>query len=110
MSNCKALPSDAPPPEPVTDQLAALAARQIETLSQTYPAWQIRRVVRSDGAPGGWWATRYASLTPGQRAAGLVPSIARRDVLTLMMELAVQDEIAHQGGYSAGATPPAGPA
>jgi hypothetical protein len=80
----------------VTDELTALIEQQLAVLNQTYPAWRITRVRRSDGTPGGWWATRHKALTDDQRAAGLVPSIARGDAVALVMELAVQDEIAHQ--------------
>jgi hypothetical protein len=77
--------------------------RKIAALSQDYPAWRIR-YVRLLGPR--WWATRYAVLTDAQRASGLVPSIAREDVVSLMMELAVQDEIAHRSGYATGELPP----
>ncbi|MEV7967448.1 hypothetical protein AB0O34_15905 [Sphaerisporangium sp. NPDC088356] len=85
---------------PVPRELDVLVEQQLAVLSQTYPAWRITRVRRPDGTPGGWWATRYAPLTPAQRATGLVASIARGDAIALVMELAVQDEIAHQNGYS----------
>jgi hypothetical protein len=87
-------------PAPAPERIAELVERQLAALNQTYPAWRIRRVTRADGLPGGWWATRYATLTTAQRATGLVPSIARADVVSLVMELAVQDEIAHQTGYA----------
>ncbi|WP_424535253.1 hypothetical protein ACOZ38_34650 [Sphaerisporangium viridialbum] len=92
------------PPPPVPEVVSTLIERQIAALNQTYPAWRITRVKRADGTPGGWWATRHASLTDDQRASGLVPSIARGDVVALVMELAVQDEIAHQNGYATGST------
>ncbi|MFG1873208.1 hypothetical protein ACGFIV_00030 [Sphaerisporangium sp. NPDC049003] len=91
----------------VLQRVAELVAQQLTVLGQTYPAWQIRRIMWPDGTPGGWWATRYAALTPAQRAAGLIPSIARRDAIGLMMELAVQDEIAHQNRYAVGDSGPA---
>ncbi|MFC4586929.1 hypothetical protein ACFO8L_12635 [Sphaerisporangium corydalis] len=75
---------------------------QLVALNQTYPAWRITRVRRVDGTPGGWWATRYVSLSDAERAAGLVPSFARGDVVALVMQLAVQDEIAHQIRYATG--------
>ncbi|WP_344939573.1 hypothetical protein [Sphaerisporangium flaviroseum] len=76
---------------------------RIAALSQDYPAWQIRHVV----VPGPqWWATRRRPLTRGQRAAGLVPSIARWNLVALAMELAVQDEIAHHRGYATGEPAP----
>lgn len=77
-----------------------LAEQQLAALASTYPAWRIRRVTREDGTFGGWWATRHVALTDAERAAGLVPSIARADAVSLSMELAVQDEIAHQTGYA----------
>ncbi|MCW2876166.1 MAG: hypothetical protein JWQ95_266 [Sphaerisporangium sp.] len=79
--------------------------RQLAVLTQTYPAWRISRMTNTQGRFGGWWATRYAPLTEDQRAAGLVPSIARWDALTLSMELAVQDEAAHRTRYSIGEQP-----
>ncbi|MEV7966307.1 hypothetical protein AB0O34_10030 [Sphaerisporangium sp. NPDC088356] len=74
----------------------ARRAHQLAVLTQTYPAWRISRVTNSRGRFGGWWATRHRPLTDEQRAAGLVPSIARGDAVALGMELAVQDEIAHR--------------
>ncbi|MEV7965136.1 hypothetical protein AB0O34_04045 [Sphaerisporangium sp. NPDC088356] len=92
------------PPPLVPEEVTTLVERQVAALNQTYPAWRITRVKRADGTPGGWWATRHATLTDDQRASGLVPSIARGDVVALVMELAVQDEIAHQNGYATGGT------
>ncbi|MCW2880965.1 MAG: hypothetical protein JWQ95_5065 [Sphaerisporangium sp.] len=89
----------------VLRRVALLVDQQLAVLRRTYPAWQIRRIIWPDGTPGGWRATRYATLTPAQRAAGLIPSIARRDAVALVMELAVQDEIAHQTGYATGDAP-----
>ncbi|MEV7971112.1 hypothetical protein AB0O34_34735 [Sphaerisporangium sp. NPDC088356] len=43
-------------------------------------------------------------MTDAERASGLVPSIARGDVVALVMEISVQDEIAHQIRYSTGET------
>ncbi len=88
------------PTAPVPREVNVLVEQQLAALNQTYPAWRITRVKRADGTPGGWWATRHRPLTDDQRAAGLVPSIARGDAVALVMELAVQDEIAHQTGYS----------
>ncbi|MCW2881784.1 MAG: hypothetical protein JWQ95_5884 [Sphaerisporangium sp.] len=76
--------------------MALLVDQQLAVLRQTYPASQIRRIIRPDGSPGGWWATRNAKLPPAQRATGLFPSIARRDAVALVMKLVVQDEIAHR--------------
>ncbi len=90
-------PTETPP---VPKEIDVLVEQQLAVLGQTYPAWRITRVRRPDGTPGGWWATRYTPLTQAQRAAGLVPSIARGDAIALVMELAVQDEIAHQNGYT----------
>lgn len=64
--------------------------RQLAALEQTYPAW---RITFRDSAVG-WWATRFAPLTPGQAAAGLVPSVARSTAEGLAAALSVQDEIA----------------
>lgn len=69
-------------------------------LHQTYPAWRISRPTRSDGTLGLWWAVRHAPLTEAQRAAGLWPSIARGDIVALVMEISVQDDIAHRMGYA----------
>ncbi|MEV7971514.1 hypothetical protein AB0O34_36860 [Sphaerisporangium sp. NPDC088356] len=77
--------------------------RQLAVLNQDYPAWRIARPVRADGSSMGWWAIRHVPLTPSQRCAGLVPSIARGDVVALVMELGVQDDIAHRVGYTTGA-------
>jgi hypothetical protein len=82
--------------------MSLVVEEQLAVLNQTYPAWRITRPLRGDGTSMGWWAFRRRPLTRGQRAAGLVPSIARRDVVSLVMELAVQDEIAHQTGYAVG--------
>ncbi len=71
-------------------------------LKQDYPAWRIARPVRADGSSMGWWATRHVPLTTSERCAGLVPSIARGDVVALVMELGVQDDIAHRARYAAG--------
>ncbi|MEV7966601.1 hypothetical protein AB0O34_11545 [Sphaerisporangium sp. NPDC088356] len=76
--------------------------RQLAVLNQDNPAWRVTRPLRADGTSMGWWAFRYVPLTPSQRCAGLVPSIARGDVVALAMELAAQDDIAHRVGYSTG--------
>jgi hypothetical protein len=81
-----------------TDQIRE---QKIAALAQTYPAWQIRFVGSTIAGPMGWWAMRHAPLTEAQRAAGLVPSIARGDIVSLVMELDVQDQIAHRTGYAA---------
>lgn len=73
-----------------------MVRQQLAALDRSYPAWRVSRPVRSDGVPGGWWAVRKEPLTQEQRAAGLVPSIARRNAVDLVMELAVQDDIACQ--------------
>lgn len=67
--------------------------QQLAALAQTYPAW---RITVRDGAVG-WWATRYASLTSAQAAAGLVPSVARATAEGLAAALSVQDEIGGHG-------------
>ncbi|MEU8266738.1 hypothetical protein AB0B89_06175 [Sphaerisporangium sp. NPDC049002] len=77
--------------------------RQLAVLNQDNPAWRITRPLRPDGSSMGWWAFRRVPLTPSERCAGLVPSIARGDVVALAMELAAQDDIAHRARYSAGA-------
>jgi hypothetical protein len=69
---------------------------KIAALAQDYPAWEIRYVGSTLAGALGWWAMRHAPLTEAQRAAGLVPSIARGDVVSLVSELAVQDDIARQ--------------
>lgn len=94
-------PATTSPPRSPTE--GTLADQRIAALSQDYPAWQIRHV---NLLGPGWWATRRRPLTRGQRAAGLVPSIARWDLVSLTMELAVQDEIAHRSGYATGELPP----
>ncbi len=76
--------------------------RQLALLNQDNPAWRITRPVRADGTSMGWWAFRRRPLTTSARAVGLVPSIARGDVVALAMELAAQDEIAHRSGYTLG--------
>jgi hypothetical protein len=86
--------------QPVLRRVAELVEAQLAALTHTYPAWRIARIIWPDGTPGGWWATRHAALTAVEREAGLYPSIARVDAVGLSMELAVQDEIAHQMGYS----------
>ena len=73
--------------------------RRIAMLVQDYPAWRISRPVGTDGLLMAWWAVRYVPLTTEQRVAGLVPSIARWDLVRLVSELAVQDDIAHRHGY-----------
>ncbi|WP_147268662.1 hypothetical protein [Sphaerisporangium album] len=63
-------------------------------LGQDYPAWRITQMTRSDGGDGGWWAFRHACLTTEERIMGLLPSIARRTLVDLVSEVAVQDDIA----------------
>ncbi|MFC4590993.1 hypothetical protein [Sphaerisporangium corydalis] len=76
------------------------ADAQFAVLEQTYPGWHITRFTRSDGTFGGWWATRRVSLLPSHRSAGLVPSIARWDALSLSSELAAQDALGQRIGYT----------
>ncbi|MFC7382515.1 DUF397 domain-containing protein [Sphaerisporangium rhizosphaerae] len=88
------------PPPALPQELHDVIERQIAVLEQTYPAWRIRRVFRTDGTPGGWYATRLSPPTHAQRCAGLLPGLARPDAMSLVTALAVQDEIAHQNGDS----------
>lgn len=72
-------------------------AQKIAALEQTYPAWQIHYLKNAE-SPMRWWANRHAPLTDQQRAAGLVPCIARSDIVSLAMELTVQGDIADRLG------------
>jgi hypothetical protein len=87
---------------PVPPEVTELVRQQVAALEQTYPAWRFTRLSNPNGTPGGWEAERRAPLTHAQRAAGLLPSLARDDVPGLLVALAVQDEIAHQCGYAFG--------
>ena len=94
------------PPAPLVAAEMTRIGRRVAALAviaQDYPAWRISRPVGSDGLSLGVWAVRYRRLTQEQRAAGLVPSIARWDLVALISELGVQDHIAHRCGYSPGA-------
>lgn len=77
----------------VPDEVVALIVEQIRTLHQMYPCWRVRRVVRPDGTPGGWVATRRVPLTHSQRAAGLLPELVRSEAVDLVVALAVQAEM-----------------
>ena len=48
---------------------------------------------RENRATTSWWANRYVPPTPKQRAAGVVPSLARESGESLSAALSVLDEI-----------------
>ncbi|WP_433212247.1 hypothetical protein [Microtetraspora malaysiensis] len=65
--------------------------RRLAVLRDTHPGW---RIVYLPEITASWWAVR-AKLTPAQRDAGVVPSLARRSGEELAAALALQDEIVH---------------
>jgi hypothetical protein len=65
-------------------------ARYQALLESMYPAYRIARTST------GWLATRYAQPTAEQRAFGIVPSMFRPDVHSLVSALSAQHGILSQ--------------
>ncbi|MDH2425814.1 hypothetical protein [Sphaerisporangium sp. TRM90804] len=89
------------------ERIAEQVQIQIAALARTYPAWKVARMRHGNGTYGGWLAVRRGRLTTAERGAGMQPFVRCADAIDLVMQLAVQEEIArqvHEAG-SSGASP-----
>ncbi|MFI7701708.1 hypothetical protein [Nonomuraea sp. NPDC049480] len=75
------------------------AGRQLSTLRNTYPAWNIDRE-RGPAGEVSWTAELRRELTPALVAAGVMSTIRQPDAIALAATLAWQAALLHNGGRS----------
>ncbi|NBE97471.1 hypothetical protein FE391_29585 [Nonomuraea sp. KC401] len=74
--------------------LLDVAGRQLSTLRNTYPAWDIER--HRDDAGRVWWtATLRAPFTVEMMAAGVWATVRQTDAMALAATLAWQSSLLH---------------
>ncbi|MGR6913621.1 hypothetical protein ACU635_05150 [[Actinomadura] parvosata] len=78
-----------------------LAGRQLSTLRNTYPAWDIDR--ERDAAGQVWWtATLRRPVIADKAAAGVLPRIRQPDPIALASTLAFQSALLYNARSSMG--------
>lgn len=82
------------PPDPK----AAVRARQVAAIEQTYPRWRLEVLVCPDGVGERWTAVRHSALSDAQRAAGLRVYVATATASEMVTALAGQDAIIQLNG------------
>ncbi|WP_188194529.1 hypothetical protein [Nonomuraea sp. SYSU D8015] len=69
-----------------------LAGRQLSTLRNTYPAWDIDR--EQDASGQVWWIARLCRpVTADMAAAGVQPTVRQPDAIALAATLAFQSAL-----------------
>ncbi|MEV0633246.1 hypothetical protein [Nonomuraea wenchangensis] len=78
-----------------------LAGRQLSTLRNTYPAWDIDR--ERDAAGQVWWtATLRRPVTADKAAVGVLPRVRQPDPIALASTLAFQSALLYSARSSMG--------
>jgi hypothetical protein len=77
-----------------------LAGRQLSTLRNTYPAWDIH--CEWDAVGQVWWRTAKLRrpVTPDKAEAGVRPTVRQPDAIALASALAWQSHLIHSRGRS----------